>query len=73
MSITATLRVSSGATSTGESAFGVGSAPRTRGPILLSRFMRAKYIGGSGCPSRMKSTNAGSLVAARTAALKRFS
>ena len=36
---------------------GDGSAGKSSGPRRLSRFMRAKYRGGSGWPARMKSTN----------------
>ena len=62
------------AASRGETRRGCGSPPSTGAPSRLSRFMRAKYIGGSGCPSRMWETNASSpLSAAAIAGLKRRS
>jgi hypothetical protein len=55
------------------SARGRGSVPSTRGPTRLSRFIRAKYIGGSGWPERMNRTKSASLAAAWIEAFVRSS
>jgi hypothetical protein len=61
------------ATSSAPSGRGDGSVPSTRGPSLFTRFMRAKYGGGSGCPDRMNCTNPASSDAALIDALCRSS
>ena len=38
--------------------FGSAISPKIAGPSLFSFFIIAKYVGGSGCPCRISSTNA---------------